>query len=213
MSQDMLGNSALAEMAGPVRDFAEKLGGPEGEIWWVGFKRFLRKENPWGTTDSPPPAPNLLKFITTVAVAAVERFVAAERFTRDNSTVKFYDFGSNFRGNFLSKIEEAIPVAELAIHTLTRASLDDPIRLELGPDREETTLAHLYALLSKQPRGEKGALLTNGNANVFYIRDAKGKFWAVYAYWDGIDRGWYVSAGSVESPYWWYRGRQVFSGK
>lgn len=45
--QDMLGSNALAEVAGPFKDFAEKLGSPEGPIWFSAFKRFLRKENPW----------------------------------------------------------------------------------------------------------------------------------------------------------------------
>lgn len=45
--QDVLGNIALADFAGPFKDFAEKLGGPNGEEWWMAFKRFLRKENPW----------------------------------------------------------------------------------------------------------------------------------------------------------------------
>lgn len=44
----MLGN-ALAEVAGPLKDFVEKLGGPEGEKWLAAFKRFLRKEEPWHT--------------------------------------------------------------------------------------------------------------------------------------------------------------------
>lgn len=47
MSQDVLGSSALADIAGPLKDFAEKLGGSEGPMWFSGFKRFLRKENPW----------------------------------------------------------------------------------------------------------------------------------------------------------------------
>lgn len=47
MSQDMLGNSALALVAGPLKDFAEKLGGPQGIQWLIAFKRFLRREEPW----------------------------------------------------------------------------------------------------------------------------------------------------------------------
>lgn len=47
MSKDMLDTSALAEVAGPLKDFAEKLGGDDGSMWLAGFKRFLRKENPW----------------------------------------------------------------------------------------------------------------------------------------------------------------------
>ncbi len=44
--KNMLG-SALAEVAGPLKDLAEKLGGEGGEHWLAALKRFLRKEDPW----------------------------------------------------------------------------------------------------------------------------------------------------------------------
>ena len=43
----MLGSGALAEIAGPLKDFADKIGGEDGERWWAGFKRFLRGEETW----------------------------------------------------------------------------------------------------------------------------------------------------------------------
>ncbi|MDO8577455.1 MAG: hypothetical protein Q7R55_01130 [Candidatus Wildermuthbacteria bacterium] len=43
----MLGNRALAEVAGPLKDFAERLEGSRGIQWLGAFKRFLRKEEPW----------------------------------------------------------------------------------------------------------------------------------------------------------------------
>lgn len=42
----MLG-SALAEVTGPLKDFADKLGGEDGVEWLEAFKRFLRKEETW----------------------------------------------------------------------------------------------------------------------------------------------------------------------
>lgn len=49
----VLGTSVLAEVAGAITDFFEKLAGPDGTIWLAAFKRFLRKENPWGTVVFP----------------------------------------------------------------------------------------------------------------------------------------------------------------
>ncbi len=47
MSNIMLGD-ALRELRGPIDDLFSKLTGPDGEtVWWPGFKKFLRKENPW----------------------------------------------------------------------------------------------------------------------------------------------------------------------
>ncbi len=45
--KDMLGVSALAVVAGPLKDFAEKLSGADGSQWLEAFKRFLRKEEAW----------------------------------------------------------------------------------------------------------------------------------------------------------------------
>jgi hypothetical protein len=47
MSEESCSGSALAEVAGPLKDLAEKLGGKEGPIWLSALKKFLRKENPW----------------------------------------------------------------------------------------------------------------------------------------------------------------------
>ena len=59
MLERMLGVDALAEVAGPLKDFAEKLGGREGPEWFAAFKRFLRKEDPWG--DRPELAASTFK--------------------------------------------------------------------------------------------------------------------------------------------------------
>ena len=53
MSDDMLGKGALAAVAGPLKDLAEKLAGPDGEGWFAALKRFLRKEDPWGGSTFP----------------------------------------------------------------------------------------------------------------------------------------------------------------
>ena len=46
MSENML-SSALADVAGPLKDFLTKLAGADGATWLAAFNRFLRKENPW----------------------------------------------------------------------------------------------------------------------------------------------------------------------
>jgi len=67
----------------------------------------------------------------------------------------------------------------------------------------------MFALMAEQGNGEDGILLTNGYANIFYIRDINGVFWAVYCCWDGDD--WCVNANSVGNPNGWSSGNQVFS--
>jgi len=46
MAKTVLGK-ALRAVSGPWNDHAEKLSGPDGEMWLAAWKKFLRKENPW----------------------------------------------------------------------------------------------------------------------------------------------------------------------
>lgn len=43
----VLGTNTLAEVAGAITDFFEKLSGPDGTKWIAEFKKFLRKEPCW----------------------------------------------------------------------------------------------------------------------------------------------------------------------
>lgn len=157
---------------------------------------------------------SLLTQIGTVEVPAVERFNAEDHFGDANlAGIKFW-LSDDFRRHFLGKVEENVPGATLAIHRLNRNSRNGPIRKELGSKREETALAHFYELIKLQPRGEAGKLLTNGYAKIiFYICDANGNFWAVYAYWYSFRREWRVLDNSVESPIGWDAGFQIVSRK
>lgn len=138
---------------------------------------------------------DLLEPITEVNVDGVDTFYASGSFTKNNTDgVKFYGFGSNFEANFLNKVEEPVEPDTLKVFRLKKDSLDAPIIAALGADHE-TKLAHLYDLLKKQKNGEKGTLLTNGYANIFYIRDVNGILWAVRALW--LRGGWRVNADSV----------------
>lgn len=143
-----------------------------------------------------------------IPVSAILKFVVADKFTKNNKIVRFAYFGDNFKRVMLGKVEENVSCAMLNVHTLVKASLDAPILTELG-NRAETTLAYLHELLSKQPNGEDGVLLTNGYANIFYIRGTDDNFWAASAYWCGD--GWGVYAYSVGYPRGWDAGSAVFS--
>jgi len=206
MEKDMLGDvvrklvALSSAMLVVIYDLLEKLLGGNGEQWFAALKRFLRKENPW---------PKLLKRLTTFKVPGAEQFVVADHFRVGNDKgVKIAWIGANFNSCFGKKIEKVVQAAELTVQGLGEASLDAPILAELG-ERAETSLAHLWALLLQQPKGEAGTLLTNGFANIFYVRDDEGTLWTVSAHWSG--GGWDVSADSVERPNEWDAGRQVIS--
>jgi hypothetical protein len=151
---------------------------------------------------SPPvPVSSLLEPVTTVDVEGIDEFVASGKF-REGETidgVKIWSLGGNFKTSFVGKSEKDIAPATLRIQKLRKASLDTPIRNDIGADNEETALGQFWELLKKQGQGQAGVLLVNGWANIFYIRDQNGTLWAVLARWfSGL--GWCVGADSVSFP-------------
>ncbi len=163
-----------------------------------------------GTVKLVIKAAKLLKRVTTTSVSGAKEFVAKDVFKPNNlGRIKFW-LGNNFQTQLLGKIEKNVPDAKLAISVLAKSSKNMPIMAELG-DQAETALAYLYELISRQPRGEVGPLLTDGRANIFYIRDANSQFWVVYTSWFSTRREWCLDARFVEYPYPWYGGRQVVS--
>jgi hypothetical protein len=153
-------------------------------------------------------ATKLLEVISSINVTAVTKFVARDHFKVGNSDgVKFSYIGENFQKKFLPKIEENIAAAIIRVYKLLVGLLDPEIMTALGPNRQ-ISLAHLWEMLKLQPNGEVGALLTDGNWNIFYIPDIDGNLWAVYVRWYGA--GWIVRAYSVDYPSRWDAGYRVF---
>ena len=180
-----------------------KLGGEEGA------KSFLR-----GTVEIV--VKRILDMIGIVKTSATsEKFVAKDKFKlkKDGGICSY--LGDNFLSWFLTgegKVEDAIPEGELRYGKLTKGSVDGPIIEELGGEaKAETTLTEVFDLVSKQSDGQEkeDGLLTNGWANIFYVQDTAGVLRAVYVGWLGA--GWLVDAYSVERPYAWGDGCQVFS--
>jgi len=155
--------------------------------------------------------PDLLERVASIPVPSVHRFVAKDCLKKANVGWT----GSNFDKLFRDNVEENVPEVTLAASRLKQSSLDAPILTELGDelgDRAEVSLAHVFDLLKRQAYGKPGVLLTNGYANIFYVRDKDKALWAVYAYWESVYRYWNVGAYSIEdSVRRWFNGRLVFS--
>lgn len=187
---------------GTIEAVFNKLGGI------AAAQAFLRDE----VTVTKPAKPSLLRLMSTESIAAIPSFKSAECFKVDTkkAAVRIGYLGDNFQKHFGRKEEGASEAVELKIHKLTESSLDAPIITELGQTCE-ITLGQFFALLSKQGKGEAGPLLTNGWANIAYIRDDEGILWAVGAYWGSGGGGWGVRARSVEHPGGWGDGGRVLS--
>lgn len=156
-----------------------------------------------------PLNPPLLEPIGTVDIAAADRFVARKKFARNTSANIRY-IGENFSTWFSDKFEEPSGSVTLCYAKLLKSSVDGPIMDELG-NSKETTLAQVYALIERQKGGKPGVLLTNGWANIFYVKDATGGLRAVGVRWGASGDGWSVFASSVGYPRGWHDGDQVFS--
>lgn len=152
---------------------------------------------------------SILDFVATITVlATAAKFIAKEKLAIGQSGIKYH--GDNFKAWFLDKVEESQTETTLRCHRLKKWSRDLPIIAELGGEEKvETTLSVIHQLISQQVNGEAGTLLTNGYANIFYVRDVDGVLRAVNVYWYGV--GWRVLANTVENPYRWLDGNQVFS--
>lgn len=156
----------------------------------------------------------LLDLVTTITIPAQTKpFIVRDHFKADTSedaVVQIAYLGNNFKTWFLDKTEVSRSATTLCCRKLLRNSFDAPIIAELGgKEKAQTSLSELLELLKKQPRGQKGTLLTNGYANIFYILDNKGVLRAVRA--DRGDNGWYVDTRSVAYPRGWHDSGQVFS--
>lgn len=153
----------------------------------------------------------LLDWLGTVIVSAeTQRFIVRDRIAEIKKSGRLIYTGSNFEEWFFGKTVEPIGETHLRYGKLLRAEVDRPIIVELGGEaKAETSLAEIFCLMEMQKNGEKGVLLANGYANIFYVRDIKGVLRAVFVYW--LDDGWCLGARSAEFPYRWLGGNQVFS--
>lgn len=157
-----------------------------------------------------------LKYLKLIADGIV---VASETFTREsffekNGSAKLL-FSDNFKSWVLPCIPNAIHAFEgkLLKTELTRAMYDQEILGELGNPAPLTVAefaAIARALISKQPNGESGMLLSNGNANIFYVKLGDGCVVAVYVHWHAVLRGWRFHAHDLGVGNW-RAGHCVFS--
>ena len=101
----------------------------------------------------------------------------------------------------------------LQSYTLTEPANDATIRNSLSKNHvfEATELcAILQHLIGGQPNGKEGHLLSNGYANLFYVKGGNDQLYVVLVDWDAGYRGWSVRAWSLDGD-GWHAGNRVFS--
>lgn len=145
----------------------------------------------------------LLKFVRAVSLPAIPSFVVAEKF-REGKTVdgiKVAWLGSNFKTNFLKKIEKAVSALNMREHELVTRSRDPAIITELGGEEQvETTLGQFWEFLKTADQ----KLI-----HVRHIRDGNRVLWAVRGRW--YDGGLDVEAYPLGDPRDWFVGGRFLS--
>lgn len=170
------------------------------------------KDNAWSLLAEE--RKHTLKYLKLVAEGII---VSVGSLTKDsffsNGPVKLY-FWDNFRSWILSAIPDSIPAfsTTLSSFTLTRNMYDRDILTELGnptPFTVSEFAAIMKGMLSKQPQGEPGDLLTDGYANIFYVKLDDGRVVAVLVHWYADYPEWNCYAHDFDNDRW-SEGNQVF---
>jgi hypothetical protein len=216
--------TATLKQSAKVTQMIIDKGTPDEQLQWMlesGALSDLLDANPEGFDREayrkflglkPLNLPLLIPVGTATVAATKTPFVAYALFVMNiekNASVKISYLDKTFSTWFLEKMEGCFTGSALRYTRISRHSFDGPIITALGGEKKaETTLTELFSLMEKQPNGESGALLTNGGANIFYVKDASGVLRAVHVAWIG---GWGVFARPVAYPLGWFDGRQVFS--
>lgn len=187
--------------AGQLNAIVKKLGGEQGAMRFLADETIVT-ENPKNIASRTVIAKLLEEVGQPVDLPATPRFVAKDMFVVDRKgELPISYLGDNFQANFLDVVEENVEAAALKQRKLLKRSVDGPILSALeGEEKARVALAHVFDYLKTADRNLWF---------IFYVADAKGVLWAVYAAWNG--GGWYVHAYAVSDPNEWDDGYRVVS--
>lgn len=167
---------------------------------------------------------DLIEILGTIEIPPSEGpFVVRDHIRLKSQGGIFSNFGQGFYAKFLDGDgQEERPYFGSVVYRsrLTRKASDTQQGEEVGAaiipaiggeSWVRTRLYELFWLANQQPNGETGVLLTNGMANIFYIRDRHGGLYAVILCWETDANGWCINASSIKDFGKWDSSSQVFS--
>ena len=146
----------------------------------------------------------------SVLLTKVSRFPVRDHFKPDVSPfapIQIYYVSCEFKEAFLDIVEKEVSADELLVWPLTQRIGHKDIFERYAPV-QPTSFAHINELLKLQPNGEKGILLVNSSANIFYVDRKKGDCWTIWVrWWKGC--GWFIRTCPATAPFVWSVGDQV----
>lgn len=134
----------------------------------------------------------------------MQEFVVADHFRKclpGPRDVKIMHFWEGFENRLLDKIEVQVPKVTVQAYHLPHGATDGDIVAEVG-QQCEVSLAHIWALLKKQPSGQPGILATENTFTVFYVRDIADQIMSVGLFHPG-DGGWRIKANRLADGTHW----------
>ena len=162
----------------------------------------------------------LLKQIGAIGMPqSDEKFVVSERFARNtgpNVPVKILSVDSNFKKWFWGMDSPFLKKEVIGFYDLQYDSLDAPIITELECKTAvdiAINFAELYILMKRHADGERLILFDKGEVkgNIFYVLDKQGILRSVNIQWDNKERGWEITAYTINNSRNWGAGCRVFS--
>lgn len=128
---------------------------------------------------------------------------------KKSDDVMFSTIWDDFKKRFFDKIENPCGEVSYRKYKLLQIAPDGPIIAELGGEAKVAgTIYAAVSLFKRQGRGQAGFLQTNGYANIFYVKDAKGELCAIRTGW--AEDGWVIDAISVADPLAWNGKHLIF---
>mgnify|MGYP001582370602 CR=1 FL=1 len=176
----VLGTNALAEVAGAVTDFFEKLAGPDGTSWIAEFKKFLRKEPCWVKTADV--ATSIIRLISGGRNVAI-RATTGTRTIAQATDVFTWGIDPDFTGWGLDVPGEAKPETPVEVHEMVKDGDFRTIFGSLGHELDGLCLTQEQVIAFVEDR--KDWLRKEGFATFFLLK-VGGKFFVASV---GLDSG------------------------
>jgi len=166
-----------------------------------------------GTVEFSIVARRRLKLLGEVSLPRRSKEFDPHEFFRTRDGLWVSDF---FRDHVLSvaKKTKAVRAQKGANFQLEDHSSDKEIRAEFPENHifEDASAfcAHLAGMIERQWSGTEGDLISNGYANIFYVRGKDNEVFAVIVFWLVVRREWRVGAYRLGDDRW-AAGDRAFS--
>lgn len=211
---------ALRDESGPLMDFVRKRES-DPHKWDRALQRTLRGENPWPekvlVRAVEPKVSNLFTVVRRRELPQIPEFNPRDKFPKlgiyqwmggdeafpigytDSSLSDMFEKG---------RVEPIRGKEKLLFRSLMRDATFEEMLNVLQDEKQEVSLGRAFQMAKEQARGQKGDLLVNGHANLFFIEKTG---MVLYVVFNVCMKAWYFFAFSEKSSGVWSAGSQLIA--